>query len=94
MVVEIEKNTGKKIVPSQYGLPSRTDLRQKSENRLTLCIYRKSRIIMKDGLNVIAKAEKIRLKAPKMEIEVETTAPVCSKTKLLLLENNIRIVTV
>lgn len=92
--MEIKKNTGEKILPSHYGLPARTELRQKSETEITLCIYRKSRIIMKDGLSIVEKAEKIRLISSELSINVETTAPVCSKTRRFLLENDIGIVTV
>ncbi len=80
---------GKKIEPSQYGLSSRTELRQKSKEKLTILINRKSRIIMKDGHAILAKAAKIREKDPEISIEVETTAPVCSKTQRFLLENGI-----
>lgn len=90
----MEKNANEKIPPSLYGLPARTELRQKSEKEITLCIRRKSRILMKDGYNIIGKAKKIRSKVPDVTIDVETTAPVCSKTRRLLFDNNIDIVTV
>lgn len=80
-----------KIDPSEYSLPPRTELRQSGENRMTLLINRKSRIIMKDGQNILSKIEKIRLKAPKMSVELETTAPVCSKTEKFLRENGIAV---
>ncbi len=80
-----------KIDPSEYGLPSRTELRQTGENRMTLLINRKSRIIMKDGQSILSKVEKIRLKASEVSVELETTAPVCSKTEKFLQENGIAV---
>lgn len=79
------------IDPKKYGLPPRTELRQKGETGITLLINRKSRIIMKDGQNIFSKVEKIRQKDPKMSVELETTAPVCSKTEKFLQENGIAV---
>lgn len=94
MAVGITRHTGEKIPPSYYGLSSRTELRQTGETGLAICIYRKSRIIMKDGLTIVEKAKTIRMTDPDISIDVETTAPVCSKTRQFLLENNVGIVSV
>ena len=80
-----------KIDPKKYGLPPGTELRQKGETGITLLINRKSRIIMKDGQKIFSKVEKIRQKDPKMSVELETTAPVCSKTEKFLQENGIAV---
>ena len=79
----------KNIDPTQYNLSSRVDLRQDRSRDLLIVIDRKSRIIMKDGIRVLEMVKKINKIDPKKNISVRTPAPICSKTKKLLLENNI-----
>ena len=79
----------KNIDPTQYNLSSRVDLRQDRSGGLLIVINRKSRIIMKDGIRVLGMVKKINKIDPKKNISVRTSAPICSKTKKLLLENNI-----
>ena len=79
----------KNIDPTQYNLSSRVDLRQDRSGDLLIVIDRKSRIIMKDGIRVLEMVKKINKIDPKKNISVRTSAPICSKTKKLLLENNI-----
>lgn len=79
----------KNIDPTQYNLSSRVDLRQDRSGGLLIVINRKSRIIMKDGIRVLEMVKKINKIDPKKNISVRTSAPICSKTKKLLLENNI-----
>ena len=79
----------KNIDPTQYNLSSRVDLRQDRSGDLLIVIDRKSRIIMKDGIRVLDMVKKINKIDPKKNISVRTSAPICSKTKKLLLENNI-----
>ena len=79
----------KNIDPTQYNLSSRVDLRQDRSEDLLIIIDRKSRIIMKDGMRVLEMVKKINKIDPKKNISVRTSAPICSKTKKLLLENNI-----
>ena len=79
----------KNIDPTQYNLSSRVDLRQDRSGGLLIIIDRKSRIIMKDGIRVLEVVKKINKIDPKKNISVRTSAPICSKTKKLLLENNI-----
>ena len=79
----------KNIDPTQYNLSSRVDLRQDGSGDLLIVIDRKSRIIMKDGIRVLEMVKKINKIDPKKNISVRTSAPICSKTKKLLLENNI-----
>ena len=79
----------KNIDPTQYNLSSRVDLRQDRSEDLLIIIDRKSRIIMKDGIRVLEMVKKINKIDPKKNISVRTSAPICSKTKKLLLENNI-----
>ncbi len=79
----------KNIDPTQYNLSSRVDLRQDRSGDLLIIIDRKSRIIMKDGIRVLEMVKKINKTDPKKNISVRTSAPICSKTKKVLLENNI-----
>ena len=81
----------KNIDPTQYNLSSRVDLRQDHSGDLLIIIDRKSRIIMKDGIRVLEMVKKINKTDPKKNISVRTSAPICSKTKKLLLENSIMI---
>ena len=59
-----------------------------------LVINRKSRIIMKDAVTILKKAEKIKEKALNAWVVVETNAPVCSKSIKFLKENGISVVAV
>ena len=79
----------KNIDPTQYNLSSRVDLRQDRSGGLLIIIDRKSRIIMKDGVRILEMVKKINKIDPKKNISVRTSAPICSKTKKLLLENSI-----
>ena len=81
----------KNIDPTQYNLSSRVDLRQGSSGDLLIIIDRKSRIIMKDGVRILEMVKKINKIDPKKNISVRTSAPICSKTKKLLLVNSIMI---
>mgnify|MGYP004090130553 FL=1 len=81
----------KNIDPTQYNLSSRVDLRQGRSGDLLIIIDRKSRIIMKDGIRILEMVKKINKIDPKRNISVRTSAPICSKTKKLLLENSIMI---
>ena len=46
---------------------------------------------MKDGRRIMKQAQAIHQINPNMRITVLTSAPVCSKTRAFLLENNIYI---
>ena len=81
----------KNIDPTQYNLSSRVDLRQDRSGDLLIVIDRKSRIITKDGIRVLKMVKKINKIDPKKNISVRTSAPICSKTKKLLLENSIMV---
>ena len=81
----------KNIDPKRYNLSSRTILRQIGKDNISIVIDRKSRIIMKDGQRIMKQAQTIHQINSKMSITVLTSAPVCSKTREFLLENNIYI---
>ena len=78
-----------RIDPKIYGLTSRTVLESNGQNQFSLVINRKSRIIMKDARAILKKAETIKEKVPGAVVDLNTTAPVCSKSIQFLKENGI-----
>ena len=77
------------IEPKSIGIKSRIKILKKND-LVIMEIDRKSRIIMKDG-------EKIRLNVDiiknnfKLPVELHTTAPICSKTRIYLEKEDIKI---
>ena len=76
---------------TKYGLTARDRIIKISENHIALVMDRKSRIVMKDGMRVLEKAEKIRRHVPGLRLSVKTSAPVCSKTRVFLLERGVEV---
>lgn len=81
----------KKIDPKKYGLSTRTVLYSTTDGTYVLMKNRKSRIIMKDGYQIITAVKTIRKYVPEAEVFIKTNAPVCSKTKLFLEQKGIKI---
>ena len=79
----------KKLNPALYGLKSRINLFKNSKKEFFIVVDRKSRIIMKDGLRIIEIAQKVRQIDGQKKIGLLTSAPVCSKTKSFLSQNDI-----
>ncbi len=82
----------KKINSGFYSTRSRTVLVEISNSHIAIVKNRKSRIIMKDGEKIINEASGIRKVSPDIKISLLTNAPVCSKTRKLLKENEIDII--
>ncbi len=78
-----------RIDPAGYGLSRRTELAGISGKHIAIVKKRKSRIVMKDGEQILHQAEAIKRKSPGIKISVMTDAPVCSKTRLFLKERGI-----
>ena len=78
----------KQIDPKLYDLHSRIILR-KHKKDIYIVIDRKSRIIMKDGYRIFEIVKKIRDFETGKNVSVLSSAPVCSKTRKFLTENNI-----
>ena len=72
--------------PKSLGLPAKTTVEEVNKDTLALVIKRKSRIIMADGIKILAKVSKIKTAKPNMNVILKTTTPICSKT-LQLFEN-------
>ncbi len=79
----------KLISPKLFGLTPSTILMQIGTAKFAIVIQRKSRIIMKDGKGILAKAIKIKNHVPGAKVSLKTSAPVCSKTKAFLEEHGI-----
>ena len=80
----------KNVDPKLYNLHSRTRLK-KSEKGIFVVIDRKSRIVMKDGHRIYEIAKQIKTFEVGEKISVLSNAPICSKTKKFLYQNDIDI---
>ena len=80
----------KTINPISVGAPKRSNVAMDNDNNIYIVKNIKSRIIMKDGLKLFDLANKIK-NAKNATVSLATTAPVCSKTKKYLEENEIKI---
>ena len=78
-----------KIDPREVGLSPRADVMSDSRGQYYIIKDRKSRIIMKDGHQILQQAEIIREHVSGAEISLATSAPVCSKTEAFLGDNGI-----
>ena len=80
----------KTIDPITVGAPKRSNVAMDNDNNIYIVKNIKSRIIMKDGLKLFDLAKKIKA-VKNVTVSLATTAPVCSKTKKYLEENEIKI---
>ena len=80
------------IDSTQYGLPKSTRIEKIGKDHFAILIFRKSRIIMKDGVTLLTKAEQIKMREPNATISLKTSTPLCSKTRKFLEEHDIRII--
>jgi hypothetical protein len=77
---------------TQYGLPKSTIIEKIGKDHFAILISRKSRIIMKDGVTLLAKADQIKTREPNASVSLKTSTPLCSKTRKFLEEHDIRII--
>jgi len=89
----IEKKELLLLDPKVLGLSPRTLIGKISDNNFVLLKDRKSRIIMKDGRQILSQIEIIKSHKPKAKINFATSATVCGKTTKFLYEKGIRIYT-
>ena len=80
----------KTIDPINVGAPKRSNVAMDNDNNIYIVKNINSRIIMKDGLRLFDLAKKIKT-VKNATISLATTAPVCSKNKKFLEENEIKI---
>ncbi|MBT3737697.1 MAG: hypothetical protein HOG33_01250 [Candidatus Marinimicrobia bacterium] len=80
----------KRIDPKKFNLSKKVVI-EKTTSSLSIIINRKTRIIMKDGRRLLEQANQIK-KVSNKPVSIFTTAPVCSKTKAFLSNNNVEII--
>jgi len=78
--------------PKKYNINSRALIKQSQPNHIIIVVDRKSRIIMKDGMRINEQKQAINQVKPNTKVSLQTTAPICSKTKEYLLSKNINII--
>jgi hypothetical protein len=89
------QNQMKEIIDAkEFGLPKSTVIEKIETDHFAILISRKSRIIMKDGIKLLAKVEQIKEHEPAATISLKTSTPLCSKTKKFLEEHHINIIAV
>ena len=74
----------------EFGLSSRTVVGQ-VDSLIVLIKDRKSRIIMKDGRQILEQIEQIKMQVEGKEIALATNAPICSKTTNFFKESRIEV---
>jgi hypothetical protein len=82
----------KYLAPKSLGLPPKTTVEKIGRNTLAIVIKGKSRIIMADGINILAKVAKIKTAKPDMNIILKTTTPICSKTHQLFENKGLNVI--
>lgn len=70
----------KKLNPEDFGLSSRTEIVEISENIVAIVKKRKSRIIMKDGEKIFQDVKSIQNKFPDIQVNLIISGAICSKT--------------
>jgi hypothetical protein len=82
----------KPVDPVEFGLKSSTKIEKIDRAHLAIVINRKSRIIMKDGQNIMNKVEMMKKVDSNLKISLKTSTPICSKTIVYLNSNGIDII--
>ena len=81
----------RKVDPKAFNLSSRINIQENDKNEVFFIIKRKSRIIMKDGVRIFNQIQKVKEKRRNARFFLNTSAPVCGKTKIYLNQRNIEI---
>ena len=82
----------KLLNPLDYNLSKRVKIVEISNNHLGILKQRKSRIIMKDGLQIMEIVNQIKSTKPNAIISLINSGPICSKTSKYLNDNSVEIV--
>ncbi len=80
-----------RINPKIFGLNSKIKLYRNSD-LIQIDKKRKSRIIMKDGENILKISQAIKEIYPNIKIEVLISGPICSKTLNFLKSNDLEVI--
>ena len=78
---------------AKYNLPSRIKLRAISENHIGIEKLIKSRIIQKDAIKIVEISNQIKKNDSNITVSLICTTNICSKSLLLLKDENIPIIT-
>jgi len=81
----------KEVDPPNVGAPLRSKVAKDLNGNIYIVKSKKSRITMKEGRRILEVAKKIK-REKNLDIYLATTAPICSKTKAFLEENQIKAV--
>lgn len=82
----------KVLDPMDYGLAKRVKIVEISNNHLGILKQRKSRIIMKDGLQIMEIVNQIRTVKTNMNISLIISGPICGKTRKYLSDNRVGVI--
>ncbi len=82
----------KSLNPLDYNLSKRIKIVEISNKHLGILKQRKSRIIMKDGLQIMEIVNKIKSVNSKLDVSLIISGPLCGKTKNFLVENEIDLI--
>ncbi len=77
--------------PTYYGLPSRVQLEALGDNHLAIRKVIKSRIIRKDAEKIVQMARQLKSVNSELEITLLCSRNICSKSLVLLREEEIGI---
>lgn len=80
------------VDPISLGLPAKTTVEAVDRNTLAIVIKRKSRIIMADGVKILAKVNIIKTAKPGINVILKTTTPICSKTLQLFEKKELNVI--
>jgi hypothetical protein len=75
----------------EYGLSSRSVVGKYNNEQIFLIKDRKSRIIMKNGRQILNQIETIKINSQITNIALATNAPICGKTTKLFAENKVEV---
>jgi hypothetical protein len=87
----INNNKLELIDPKKFGLGPRTLIGKTKDGKIFLIKDRKSRIIMKDGKQILDQINMILEKHGSAHIALATNAPICSKTTKFFIELEIAV---
>ena len=80
------------VDPISLGLPAKTTVEAVDRNTLAIVITRKSRIIIADGIKILAKVNTIKTAKPGMNVILKTNTPICSKTLQLFEKKELNVI--
>lgn len=78
--------------PKDYGLNARVILQLIDDNHVAIVKKRKSRIIMKDGIQILSQVGKITNAHPNCVVSLVVSGPVCSKTTKVLKDSGVNVI--